>query len=202
MGQSHKAKRKYSGFTLKEAMQLIPAEELMRWQLQTPLRPPSNYFLENLRRLESFDLENSELAKTVLIDDLFGEIVPNHPSLKVWKAAPLETEDLTGVADYLITPKRAYVATPLLCVAEAKRDDFVQGRAQCLTEMVACQRNNLQEGHAIDVLGIVSNGQTWQFYKLTTLGSVYETGLYTTEDMPKLLGILDYVCTECSRNIP
>ena len=45
--------------------------------------------------------------------------------LKVWKAAPLESDTLMGVADYLITPKRVYVETPLLCVAEAKRDDFV-----------------------------------------------------------------------------
>jgi hypothetical protein len=177
-------------------------DEFVPWQLSVPLRPPSDFLKENLRRLEAFDLQMSELGKTLLIDALFAEIVPNYPKLKVWKAALLETDTLTGVADYVITPKRAFMATPLLCVAEAKRDDFVQGRAQCVAEMVACQWNNQQKDHLRDVYGIVSNGQGWQFYKLTLGGEVFETELYTNAFMPELLGALDYVCAECARNIP
>ncbi len=195
-------KRKYSGFTLKEAMRMIPAEEFIPWQMNPPLRPPSDFLHESLRRLESFDLQTTEQAKTLLIDDLFQEIVPNYPKLKVWKAAALETKDLTRVADYLITPKRAYIATPLLCVTEAKRDDFEQGRAQCVAEMVACLRNNQQENHAIDVFGIVSNGQDWQFYKLTQAGEIFETTPFDRKYLPELLGALDHVCAECARNVP
>ena len=120
-------------------------------------------------------MANSELAKTLLIDALLWEIVPLHPNLKVWKAAPLETDTMAGTADYLITPKMAYITTPLLGVAEAKRDDFVRGRAQCVAEMVVCLQNNRQAGYAIDILGIVSNGQDWQFYKLTQDGKVFAT---------------------------
>ena len=122
----------------------------------------------HLQRLESFDLQNSEAAKTLLIDALFAEIVPLHPKLKVWKSAPLETDTLTGIADYLIAPRRAYLATPLLCVTEAKRDDFERGRAQCLGEMYACIWNNRQRDQNVDVYGIVSNGQGWIFYKSDT----------------------------------
>jgi len=195
-------KRKYSEFTVKDAMQLIQAEKFLPWQLNTLSRPPSDFLIEDLRRLQSFDLQMSELSKTLLIDALLSEIVPNYPQLKVWKAAWIETDELTGTADYLITPTRAYIATPLLGVAEAKRDDFVQGRAQCLAEMVACQWNNRQENHAIDVFGIVSNGQTWQFYKLTLTNEIFETDLYVTRDLPELLGALDYVCGECAKNVP
>ena len=84
--------------------------------------------------------------------------VSQHPNLKVWKAAVLNTDTLTGVADYLIAPRLAYLTTPLLCVVEAKRDDFERGRAQCLAEMVACRENNHHEGHDIEIFGIVSNG--------------------------------------------
>src|SRR5207244_1584608 len=97
----------------------VPAENLTLWRLNAPARPPSDFLRESLRRLEAFDLTASEAAKTLLIDELLQEIVPNHPKLKVWKAALLETDTLIGTADYLIAPKRAYVATPLLCVAEA-----------------------------------------------------------------------------------
>ena len=83
---------------------------------------------------EVFDLQTTEEAKTLLNDDLFRESVPHHNNLKVWKAAPLETDTLKGIADYLITPKHAYIETPLLCVAEAKKDDFVKGAAHRLSQ--------------------------------------------------------------------
>ncbi len=202
MRKNQGGKRNYSGFTVKEAMLLIPAGQFLMWRLNAPERPPSDRLNALLHNRDSFDLENSELAKTLLIDALLWEIVPLHPNLKVWKSAPLETDMLTGTADYLISPKLAYITTPLLGVAEAKRDDFVQGRAQCVSEMVACQWNNRKESLVIDVYGIVSNGQGWQFYKLTPAGEVFETDLYVTNDLPKLLGVLDYVCGECAKNVP
>lgn len=195
-------KRIFSSMTLKDAMRLIPSGEFIRWHMNAPLRPPGPFLQEALRRFEVFDVENSEPAKILLIDALFAEIVPDHAGLKVWKSMGLESDTLSGVADYLIAPRRAYVALPLLCVAEAKKDDFVQGRAQCIAEMIACRDNNRQEGHETDVYGIVSNGQTWQFYKLTTGQELFETDLYVTSDLPKLLGALDYVCGECAKNIP
>lgn len=59
-----------------------------------------------------------------------------------------------------------------------------------------------QEGHETEVFGIVSNGQTWQFYTLTLAGEVFESGLYNTDDLPRLLGVLDYVCGECAQRVP
>jgi hypothetical protein len=195
-------KRTYSALTLQQAMQLIPAKRLTPWNLDVPPRPPSDILQANLRRLRVFDTAHTEAAKILLIDALLAEVVPDHPNLKVWKAMPLETDTLTGIADYLIAPDYAYLATPLLCVAEAKRDDFVQGRAQCLAEMVACRDNNRHEGHNLDaVFGIVSNGQGWQFYQLTQAGAVFESGLYSTDFLPQLLGALDLVCAECARQV-
>jgi hypothetical protein len=109
---------------------------------------------------------------------------------------------LTGIADYLMAPHRAYLASPLLCATEAKRDDFEKGRVQCLAEMYACQWNNRQRQLEIDVYGIVSNGQGWRFYKLTQDNRTFETTLYGMEDLQGLLGALDYICIECAKNIP
>lgn len=202
MGNDFAAKRKFSGFTLKEAMLLVPATDFTLWNLDVPPRPPSNQLLANLKSLEVFDLQTTEEAKTLLIDDLFREIVPLHTKLKVWKAAPLTTDALKGTADYLITPKQAYIGTPLLCVAEAKKDDFIQGTAQCIAEMTACRGSNQQDGITIDVFGIVSNGQDWKFYRLTQTGEIFETSPYDRKYLPELLGVLDYVCGECAKNVP
>lgn len=193
-------KRVYSVIGLEEAMRLVPAERLTPWELMAEPQPPSDTMRDYLQRLRVFDLDNSEAAKLLLIDALFAEIVPNHSPLKVWKAMALETDTLTGIADYVFPPDYVYLKTPLLCVAEAKRDDFAQGRAQCIAEMTACDWKNRQQGIEIDVYGIVSNGQGWVFYKLTTTKSVYETVLYSISDLPKLLGAINAVCAECARN--
>ena len=195
-------KRDFSGLTLREVMVLLGQQDFVPWQINAPPRPPSAYLQETLSRLRVFDLTNSEAAKLLLIDALFVEVVPGHPNLKVWKAAPLETDTLIGVADYVIAPRRAYLATPLLCVTEAKRDDFEQGRTQCVAEMAACRDNNRHEGHDIAVFGIVSNGQVWQFYQLTQTGEVFESRLFSTDYLPDLLGALDFVCAECARRVP
>ncbi len=195
-------KRAFTTLTLEDVLLMTSTRQITRWQLETPPRPPSDHFLETLRRLRVFDLDNTEAAKLLLIDALLAEVVPTYPRLKVWKAMPLESGTMTGIADYLIAPNYAYFTTPLLCAVEAKRDDFVQGRVQCLAEMLACQGNNQQGGSASDVFGIVSNGQGWQFHKLTSDGEVFETGLYTMNDLPSLLGALEYVCAECARLLP
>ena len=139
-------------------MQLIGRDILTPWHLNVPPRPAGAMLNEILHRLESFDLQSPESGKALLIDALFVEIVPMHPNQKVWKEATLNTDTTTGVADYVIAPKRAYMATPLLCVAEAKKDDFAKGRIQCLAEMAACRWSNQQRGQSIEVYGVVSNG--------------------------------------------
>jgi len=197
------AKRNFSGLRLEEAMDLIPARDVTRWNLSAAERPPSDTLLTVLRRFDSYDLTGSEAAKVMLIDIILSDIVPLYEGLKVWKDEPLETGTVGGIADYLIAPRRVYLATPLLCVIEAKRDDFERGRAQCIAEMYACAWNNRQANVPGDVFGIVSNGQTWQFYKLAEVsGEVYESEIYALREMPALLGALDYVCASCARNAP
>ncbi len=193
-------RKKYSGYGLREAMELLEIESFTRWTIPAEPLAPTEHLLEDMRRFEAFDLEGSEAAKLLLLDTLFAEIVPNYPNLKVWKAAPLESDTLVGVADYVIAPRRGYLATPLLCVAEAKKDDFLQGRAQCLVEIAACLWNNRRDGIETDVYGIVSNGQVWQFYRRVLSGEIGESELYNTRYLSSLLGALNYVCAECAQN--
>ena len=89
----------------------------------------------------------------------------------------------------------------MLCIIEAKEDDFEQGLAQCLVEMQACQWKNQQANHSIDVMGIVTNGEGWKFYKLIPEGSVYETPAYSIGDLNLLLERLHHVFQACEWNL-
>ena len=89
-------KRKYSGISLKDALQLVPAINFTDWDLDAPPLEPSPVLTSMFSRLDSFDLVHSEAGEITLIDTIFLEIVPRHPTLKVWKSEPLETDILTG----------------------------------------------------------------------------------------------------------
>lgn len=51
---------------------------------------------------------------------------------------------------------------------------FEKGLAQGLMEMQAYQWQNQQAGRQIEVYGIVTNGRTWPFYRMTPTGAAYE----------------------------
>lgn len=183
-------------------MQLIGQERLCEWQMEFAPAPPSAALKLHLERIKSFDLTSTERAKELIIDALCAEVAPHYPGLKIWKSAPLESQELTGEADYLVTPNRAYIDTPLLCAVEAKKDDFEKGLAQCLVELHACAELNAAAGMTPDLFGIVTNGQAWQFYHRRTNGSVAESALFAMRDMDDLLGALHLVFSQCAANLP
>ena len=195
-------KRKFSGVTLEEVMPLIGTYQFTEWQMNAAPRLPGEHLQEDLRRLGRFDTVSAEAAKLLLADALLAECVAPYAALKVWKGALLESAAWKGRAAYLITPRCAYIKTPLLCAANAKGDDFGRGRAQCLAGMIACRERNLADGYEMDQFGFVSNGRTWQFYKLTLANAIYETRRHSGQGLPELLGALDTICAECAKRVP
>lgn len=183
-------KRSFPSFTFKEAFKHLGIQHLQRWTLEAEPVPLSDYFQQRLQRLQRFDLESYEVSKTLLIDAICEEGLEGFDRLKVWKGAYLEGETVCGNVDYLIAERRAYLEAPFACVIEAKKDDFEQGTAQCLVEMQACQWVNRQLGNELEIYGIVTNGEGWKFYRLTSGGEVYESLLHGIGEMSILLGLL------------
>ncbi|MEO0866912.1 MAG: hypothetical protein AAFY17_00410 [Cyanobacteria bacterium J06642_11] len=192
-------KKSFSSFTYKDAFKYLKITELKRWTIDAAPIPVSDFFQQRLDRLQRFDLESLEVSKTLLIDAICEEGLETSQQLKVWKGAYLEGEDVCGNADYLIAERRAYLELPYVCVIGA--DNFEQGAAQCLVEMKTCQWLNQQQGREIDSYGIVTNGEGWKFYRLTTSGEVSESLLTGVGDMPMLLGRLRVFFGLCEQNL-
>ena len=197
-----KKRRNFSSFNLAEAYKELGLTKLIEWKLDASPVAPSAFYHQRLQRLHArFNLTTSERAKELLIDAICEEALEVSPNLKIWKAAAIQSDDLIGLADYVAAPDRDYLDTPLLCIVEAKKDDFEQGLAQCLVEMKACQWNNAQSGSAIDVYGVVTNGESWKFYQLTTEGQVFESALFALRDIAEILGCLRLIFKKCEENI-
>jgi len=116
-----------------------------------------------------------------IYDNLFGE--PDY-FVSVW------TEE--EVIDKLVNK-------PLLAVAEAKKQDFEGGWAQCLAELIACQKINADE--QLTVYGIVSTGIIWEFGKLKKNVFTRDLLSYTIADPQRVFGILDFVFMECEKQL-
>jgi hypothetical protein len=200
--KSQPKKKNFSSFNTKDAYQQLNIKKLLPWSLSIKPSPASDFFQERMARLQRhFDLNTCEDAKKLVIDAVCEEALEGLDEIKVWKGASLETLTTTGVADYLIAENKGYLEAPYLCIVEAKKDDFEQGLAQCLVEMQACQWENQEVGRSIDILGIVSNGNAWAFYKLTTDNQVYETSLYALSDIETVLGWLKHVFQLSQKNL-
>ncbi|MEZ4729487.1 MAG: hypothetical protein R3E79_20340 [Caldilineaceae bacterium] len=129
-----------------------------------------------------------------------------HTQLKLWINRAITVNDLLyGEADYLVShwiqdkPITQLVNTPLLAVAEAKRQDFDAGWGQCLAEMIACQKMN--KNNDFTVYGIVSTGQAWEFGKLYGDTFTRDPLTYTIVDPDRIYGILNFVFSECESQL-
>jgi hypothetical protein len=195
-------KRNFSSFNYEGAFRELNLKNLTPWTIVSAPVTPSAFFQERLDRLrDSFDLSNYEESKKLLIDAICEEAIQPFKQLKIWKGAPLSSDRLTGFVDYLISERKAYMDKPFLCVIEAKKDNFEQGLAQCLVEMKACQWQNSQTAGlpTADTFGIISNGTTWCFCKLTPAGSVHKTMECSIATMEVLLGQLHDVLNQCNQ---
>ena len=200
--KAHKmVKKGFSKFTRKEVFEYIGITHLTEWPVEFTPIAPSDYFKNHLERIACFDLEGSEEGKKLIIDAILIEAIqPFKQKIKIWKGVALEGDIAQGEADYLITENKGYFDSPLLCVIEAKRDDFYQGLAQCLVEMKTCQYQNQQAHKSFDVFGIVTNGEGWKYFKLDQK-TAYETTLYSISDISTIIGGLRYLFTECKKNL-
>jgi len=195
-------KKTFSSFTYAQAFKYLNLKELKPWHFSAEPVEPSAFFVEHLQRITAaFDLKSCEDSKKLLIDAICTEALQEFKHLKIWKGAPLSDEQIRGYVDYLVAERKAYLEAPFMCIVEAKKDDFEQGLAQCLVEMKACQYNNQQLQQPLDIFGIVTNGDTWQFYYFPLNGQVYGTETYSKGTTPELLGRLRHVLQICEENL-
>jgi len=164
-------------------------------------------FLENLRfslKMKTVG-EGEVFFRENFIFPFLQQAWKRHQRLKLWANKPLALDgELAGEPDYLISARiegvvNKLINTPLLAVAEAKKDDFEKGWAQCLVEMIACQKLNQNE--KVIIYGIVSTGLVWEFGKLA--GNVFTKHplAYSISEPEKVLGLIDYVFAECEKQL-
>jgi len=164
--------------------------------VQTTIPPE---FLQDFEFVyKNIDVFSSEASRceTIIFPILKEVYKKYHEQLSLWIQKYIAyDDDLNGAPDYLLATKselgKKVLESPLLAVVEAKKNDFEQGWGQCLVELVAIQKlNNLPN---LTYYGIVSDGNVWQFGKLTADLFIQDPASFTLDQLEEIFGALTFV---------
>lgn len=111
------------------------------------------------------------------------------------KKSLVHDEILSGTPDYFISTRSELgmlvVGTPLIMMAEAKKNDFEEGWGQCLAELVAAQKIN--DTPDTPVYGIVTDGERWQFGKFVGNAFIQHRTSFSIDNLPTLFGAINAI---------
>lgn len=100
---------------------------------------------------------------------------------------------LAGVCDFLIGrgPAQMFLTAPVVAVVEAKNEDIRSGIPQCIAEMIAVHKFNVQQGSPVETVhGVVTIGDNWRFLQMRFPIVSIDTTEYLISDVEKIMGIL------------
>ncbi len=158
--------------------------------------------IKNFSKLSTFANENVICEKIIapILEELEGD-----GELQIWSHFALNVDEslnLNGIPDYILAPpdkSGLRYTTPLMCLVEAKKDDFEGGWGQVAAEMIAAQKLNGNED--IPIYGLVSTGRVWQFGFLKNKIITIDTNSQTApQNLNKLVSILNWVFCEARKN--
>jgi hypothetical protein len=134
-----------------------------------------------------------------LISPIIRYVARKHQHINFWsREFDLRYDDkLCGTPDYLFSYTEDHntisKTMPLVCVSEAKVDNFTLAWGQTLAEMVACQKIYPN----MVIYGFASNGTSWEFGKLDNNIFTQDTNSYNIANQTeKIAGLLNYIFTE------
>jgi hypothetical protein len=107
-----------------------------------------------------------------------------------------EAAGLKGRCDYILarSPEQLALTAPVCVLVEAKNENIVAGIPQCLAEMVAAQKFNVQQQlPETAVYGIVTTGVLWRFLKLDGTDAAVDVVEYPIQSARKIFGILTVI---------
>ncbi|WP_027269236.1 hypothetical protein [Leptolyngbya sp. PCC 6406] len=167
----------------------------------------SDYFREDLLGLiRDGVVDNSEYAICEnLIAPILKEVWKSYRDyFLLWSHETLRYDNvLNGVPDYILATRsplgKIVMGLPYLLVVEAKQDKFDEGWSQCLAAMIAAQK--LNQDDIKTVFGVVTNGEIWEFGKLTSNGFTKNRRVYLLQDLEGLLAAVNDVFFHCKAQL-
>jgi hypothetical protein len=161
---------------------------------------PSDWLLETLRISQKLPLRSEKAKSELIIAPIITQIrLLNEDSIEVFSGENLNADSklkLNGEVDFLFVhyPHSAVLRDPIFNITEAKKGSIQDGLEQCAAQMYGARVFNKNHNNAtFNIYGAVSNGIDWQFLFLEGNTIYIDEKTYTTQNLPQLLGVLQYI---------
>jgi hypothetical protein len=168
---------------------------------------PSVWLLESIKRAKRQGYDSEKERSERIVWPILSELSNlNDLGLTIYSGHELNVDKalgLNGECDFLLTLGRKViqmVQSPIFSVVEAKRQDLAWGTAQCAAQMVGISKFNESEGNKLPYLyGATTDGVKWNFLKLENKVLTVDKTDVLFGDIPKLLGILQFLLDDCKK---
>jgi hypothetical protein len=160
---------------------------------------PSDKLLSDLAEAEYITLSTEKAVSERLVAPVLVEIAKLNEELQVFSGEIIvadKANGLNGELDFVFArkPWTRKPENPLLCVTESKLGLINSGVDQATAQMLGLRIFNHNNGHDEDIIhGAVTDGTSWRFLKLKGNDLLLDLHVYSTENLPLLLGVLQEI---------
>jgi hypothetical protein len=162
--------------------------------------PPSDWLRQSVAFSEKLRLRTEKAKSEWVVAPILSEVLRRNEGLfTVFSGENLNVDakrGLKGECDFILT-KETHTFNmnyPIIHIVEAKNSDLDLGVAQCAAQLFGANIfNNQKQMHVPLLYGCVTNALHWRFIKLETNCLFVDTQLYTTQNLPELLGVFQVI---------
>jgi hypothetical protein len=163
---------------------------------------PSLRLQEDLLEAKEVPVMTEKAKSEAIIYPIIKEVKRKNPQISIFSGYALTVEsdkELNGSPDFLISAKPSIVEPerPVFCLFESKNKEASEGFAQCAAEMYAARVFNQENNEPYETIyGVVTNAYDWIFMKLEGNTIFIDKERYFLNELPKLLGILQFIINQ------
>jgi hypothetical protein len=174
-------------------------------EITLPAFAISERLLEDLEEAKQMPLYTEKAKSELLITPILKELKRKNKSIAIFSGFSLNIEkepELSGNPDFILSikPNLVEIEAPIFCLMESKNKAPDEGFAQCAAEMYAAQLFNQENNEPFEVIyGAVTNAYEWVFLKLENKVIYIDTERYYLNDLPKLLGVLQWIIEQAQK---
>jgi hypothetical protein len=196
----------YSDFTLikfKQAFHVESASVQLFGGKKVKSIKPSQRLKQDIKEAEFLPIVTEKAKSELIITPIIKELKRRNNDFSFFSGFSFSVDasvGLTGIPDFILahtTENLIEIEAPVFCLVEAKNGIVEEGIGQCAAEMYAARIFNQQMGKPQDVIyGAVTNAFDWVFMKLENNTVSIDHERYFLNDMPRLLGVLQYIINQ------
>jgi hypothetical protein len=194
----------YRRFSLSEVLETFQLEEIHEKDLKLDaLVEPSDWIRQTLSySLKVAYVSEKSRSEAIVMPILLELQNINNQSFAIYSGANLDADkkqSLNGECDFVLSKsiQSVEITAPIFCLTEAKDGVIPKSWGQCIAQMVGAKiYNEKHKKNFTTIYGCVTNGDTWQFMKLSDNQIVIYDTVYYLNELSKILGVFQTIINQ------